>query len=281
MMWFRGATAILPTRSVETKFFSSSTSNFKTASRIGKGLTYHNRVDQFATVDTIKPNPNAIIRKKQLGRGHASGNGNKSGRGDKGFKARNSKSTPRIDFEGGQTSIIERFPMLGKRKRNNPDYMSLSMDLTKISINQIQNLIENGQLDVNNPITMKELINVESLNIKNGVLLTAKGLDQFNIKNLNIEVTKATKPIIDAIESNNGSIKIRYHSKEILDYYKNPNSYIIPPVDTPPLNPKLIALYTDEDHKGYLANGKDLNEKYANYISQWKEATNKITRQIN
>lgn len=59
--------------------------------------------------------------KKRVGRGRSSGKGKTSGRGMKGQRAR---SKVRIGFEGGQTSLIRRLPLLrgqGFRGRE-PDY---------------------------------------------------------------------------------------------------------------------------------------------------------------
>ena len=58
-----------------------------------------------------------IVRrsKKRLGRGHGSGKVKTSGRGTKGQKARD--DIPR-GFEGGQVSILRRFPLLRGKGRN-------------------------------------------------------------------------------------------------------------------------------------------------------------------
>jgi large subunit ribosomal protein L15 len=53
--------------------------------------------------------------KKRLGRGHGSGKVKTSGRGTKGQNARNSR--PR-SFEGGQSTLIKRLPLLRGKDRN-------------------------------------------------------------------------------------------------------------------------------------------------------------------
>jgi len=54
-------------------------------------------------------------RKKRLGRGHGSGKVKTSGRGTKGQKAR--RNIP-LGFEGGQSPLIKRLPLLRGKGRN-------------------------------------------------------------------------------------------------------------------------------------------------------------------
>src|SRR3989338_2717749 len=54
---------------------------------------------------------------KRLGRGHGSGRGKTAGRGTKGQKARGKM---KLEFEGGQGSIIRRLPLKRGKDRNHP-----------------------------------------------------------------------------------------------------------------------------------------------------------------
>ena len=67
-------------------------------------------------------------RKKRLGRGHGSGRGKTGGRGTKGQKARGGV---RLGFEGGQSSLIKRLPLLrgkGKNKQKTAKPYPLAVD---------------------------------------------------------------------------------------------------------------------------------------------------------
>lgn len=53
------------------------------------------------------------LQQKRVGRGQGSGYGGTSGRGHNGQKSRSGNGKPKAGFEGGQTSIINRFPKRG------------------------------------------------------------------------------------------------------------------------------------------------------------------------
>lgn len=221
----------------------------------------------FLTLHNLKASAGSDTRRKQVGRGHASGRGKRSGRGQKGFKAHSRKASPRVDFEGGQSTLIERFPMLGNRvRRSTPE-----MELSPMNLGVLQELLDSGKLDATKPITIKDLVNVDSLKVKEGVFLSAKGLQNFTATNIKIEVSKASKAAIEAIESQGGSVVARYHSTETIKYFKNPLDYAVPPVDTPPLNRNLVALYLDPERRGYLSSGSSYEDRYRNYISAWEK----------
>lgn len=57
-----------------------------------------------------------LKKRKRLGRGSA-GKGKTAGRGMKGFKARQSRSTPTPGFEGGQSGIIKALPKIGLQSK--------------------------------------------------------------------------------------------------------------------------------------------------------------------
>lgn len=58
------------------------------------------------------------VRKKRLGQGHGSGRGKTGGRGTKGQNARNSVKPW---FEGGQTPLMRRIPMLRGKGKNHSE----------------------------------------------------------------------------------------------------------------------------------------------------------------
>lgn len=62
--------------------------------------------------------PKIVVKSnRRLGRGAGSGRGKTSGRGTKGQKAR---EKIKIGFEGGQTALIRRLPLLRGKARNKP-----------------------------------------------------------------------------------------------------------------------------------------------------------------
>lgn len=77
------------------------------------------------TQNNLWDNPQAIKKKKRLGRGRASGRGKTSTRGHKGQGQRGTKRA--VGFEGGQTPLQKRLPKYGQRKTRMPfEYISLS-----------------------------------------------------------------------------------------------------------------------------------------------------------
>lgn len=69
-------------------------------------------------------------RKKRLGRGHGSGKVKTSGRGTKGQKARDGIH---IGFEGGQSQLIKRLPLLrGKGRNHSQSEKAFPLDVTKL-----------------------------------------------------------------------------------------------------------------------------------------------------
>ncbi len=60
-------------------------------------------------LNTLRPHPDSLQRKKRVARGTSSGHGKTGGRGNKGQKSR-SGGTKGPFFEGGQTPIYRRLP---------------------------------------------------------------------------------------------------------------------------------------------------------------------------
>jgi large subunit ribosomal protein L15 len=76
---------------------------------------------------SLKKNRGSTHRKKNVGRGNASGHGTYSTRGGKGQTARVGRK-PRLGFEGGQTPLYRRLPKLGGfRNPNRIEYQIVNL----------------------------------------------------------------------------------------------------------------------------------------------------------
>lgn len=148
-------------------------------------------------LNEIKDNEGAHKRRMRVGRGIGSGKGKTAGRGYKGQKSR---TGVRINgFEGGQMPIHRRLP---KRGFNSLDPISYA----EINVGAIQKAIDSGALDGKKAITHEALVDAGlTRNNVNGLKLLAKGAITAKIS---IEVTKASKAALVAVEKAGGSVKV-------------------------------------------------------------------------
>ena len=77
-------------------------------------------------LNTLKPAPGAIKKKKRLGRGQGSGRGGTSTRGHNGAKSRSGYSK-KIGFEGGQMPLQRRVPKFGFNSPNRVAYIAVNL----------------------------------------------------------------------------------------------------------------------------------------------------------
>jgi len=146
--------------------------------------THRNELLPF-TQNNIWDNPQAIKRKKRLGRGRASGKGKTSGHGHKGQGQRRGRR-PAVGFEGGQTPLQKRLPKYGRRPINQTPY-------TTISIKTILYFIKRGFLNPNEPITLKNLYEIKAIGVcKFGCKVLAMGAEELDFP-LHLEVSDITK----------------------------------------------------------------------------------------
>lgn len=202
---------------------------------------------------TISDNPGATKERKRLGRGRASGHGKTCGFGQKGQKARAGNSKPRLGFEGGQTPMKKRVPKRGFTNVH-------AYDLVPLRLNRVQRWIDLGRLDASKPITMKELIDSRCIHkIKDGVNLLGDGSDYLTSK-LDIEVTKATKNAIFAVENLDGKITTRYYNMLGLRALLRPETFFKIPKFASPVRKKDIDYYMNPDNRGYLSKQESTNQ---------------------
>jgi large subunit ribosomal protein L15 len=148
-------------------------------------------------LNEIKDNPGAHKRLMRLGRGIGSGKGKTCGRGGKGQTAR---TGVRINgFEGGQMPIHRRLP-----KRGFNSYKPTQ--LAEVNLGSIQKAIDAGTLDSKKPLNAEAFIEAGlARKAKHGVKLLGKG--ELKAK-VSIEVAKASKSAIEAVEKAGGSVKV-------------------------------------------------------------------------
>ena len=148
-------------------------------------------------LNNISDNEGATKNRKRVGRGIGSGTGKTAGSGHKGQKSRSGVSL--LGFEGGQMPLFRRLP---KRGFNNP----FSKDFSEINLSKLQIAIDAKRLDITQPITDASLLASGLVaRSKDGVKLLAQG--EIKVK-LDINVTRASKAAIAAVEKVGGSVTL-------------------------------------------------------------------------
>jgi len=148
-------------------------------------------------LNELTDNPGASKDRIRVGRGIGSGKGKTGGRGVKGQKARTGVAIK--GFEGGQMPLHRRLP---KRGFHNP----FSTDYNEVNIGRIQQAVDAGKLDVQNPVTLDALIAAGVVaKPRDGVKILGQG--EIKAK-LYFEVAAASKGAIAAIQGAGGTIKL-------------------------------------------------------------------------
>lgn len=103
-------------------------------------------------LSNLKPAEGATHSKKRLGRGEGSGRGaHSSTRGTKGQSSRSGSKNRPIWFEGGQTPLFQRVPKHGFNQE------PFRTDYSIANVRRLQRLIDEGQLDTDDPVTPEAL----------------------------------------------------------------------------------------------------------------------------
>lgn len=210
----------------------------------------------------LKPMEGAVKSYKRLGRGPAS-KGGKSGRGQKGQKARG--SVPRL-FEGGQTPMWKKLPIIGFKRPHARVY-------NEIKLEKIQDFWNNGRI----PLKEGDTLSIEKMKrygivsgtIKDGVKILSNGKENFKVP-LNIEASKASIPAIRTINKNGFKYTSVYHSKLGLTAHINPNRFYLKkgylPLQARPTHKRDIKYYSNPLKKGYLLEDRSiLLDRLENY----------------
>ena len=131
--------------------------------------------------------------RNRVGRGTSSGNGKTSGRGQKGQKSRSGGGV-RPGFEGGQTELFRRLPKRGFTNVNRKEYAILNLD----TLNRLGDGAE---------VTAETLVAAKIIkDVKSGIKVLANG--ELTVKNLKVNVAKASSAAKAAIEAAGGSVEL-------------------------------------------------------------------------
>lgn len=113
--------------------------------------------------------------------------------------------------------------------------------------------IKKNRLDATKLITMKDLYYCGALNkIKYGVKVLGKGAEQLQELGIpiHLEVTDASKTVIDAVKATGGSITAVHHTKKTLHRMLHPEAYSKPEAKIPMPKPYKVLKYEKMRDKG-------------------------------
>jgi large subunit ribosomal protein L15 len=143
---------------------------------------------------------NAGSRKSpiRVGRGIGSGKGKTAGRGGKGQTARTGVAIK--GFEGGQMPLHRRLPKRGFKNIFRKEYALVNLD-------RLQAAVEAGRLDPKQALVNAEILIAAGVigRVRDGVKLLAKG--EITTP-LTIEVTRASKAAVAAVEKSGGKVVV-------------------------------------------------------------------------
>ncbi|KAI9569110.1 ribosomal protein L15 [Boletus coccyginus] len=197
------------------------------------------------SLSNLKPASGSLHNQKRVGRGQGSGYGGTSGRGHKGQKARSGNGKPKAGFEGGQTTILKKFPKRGFVNPNHKTYAAVNLD-------RLQHWIDQGRLHSTpeKPITAKELLLSGCVhNVHDGIKLLGNGAE-FLKAAVHITPSRASKSAIKAIEASGGTVFCQYYNSLALrDCIKGRTDR----VSAAPTRRNDIIWYTQWRHRGYLS----------------------------
>ncbi|EEQ36789.1 hypothetical protein CLUG_00912 [Clavispora lusitaniae ATCC 42720] len=197
----------------------------------------------------------AVKGYKRLGRGPASGKGKTSGRGQKGQKARG--KVPHW-LEGGQTPYYKRFPIIGFKRSHRKIFHDVNLD-------RIQDFWDHGRI----PLKAGETLTIKAMRdcglltgtLKDGVKLLGNGSETYNVP-LNVEASRATSSVINAISKLGYTYTSVYHTKLGLQAHVDPDRFLLKkgyvPLQARPTHKRDIAYYSDPAHGGYLLKDRSL-----------------------
>jgi len=148
-------------------------------------------------LNEIRDNAGATQKKKRVARGPGSGKGKMAGRGIKGQKSRSGVALNA--YEGGQMPLYRRLPKRGFNKPNRKEW-------AVTNLGAIEAFIAAGKIDAAAEINEDVLVASGLIRRKlDGVRVLGKG---DVTRALNISVTGASKPAVEAVEKAGGSLKV-------------------------------------------------------------------------
>ncbi|KAH8117622.1 ribosomal protein L15 [Phellopilus nigrolimitatus] len=195
----------------------------------------------------LSPAHNSQKNQKRVGRGDGSGRGGTSGKGNKGQKARAGNGKPRLGFEGGQTSILKRFPKKGFTNFTEKTWAPINLD-------RLQHWIDQGRITSSpeKPITARELLLSGCVNnVHDGIKLLGdvSGSEQLKTA-IHIEPSRASQSAIKAVEKLGGTVFCKYYNAlSLRDCIKGRTDRI----DAAPSRRQDIEWYMNWRNRGYLS----------------------------
>ena len=136
--------------------------------------------------------------------------------------------------------------------------------MTVINLGDLQDCIDRKRLQTHHDeeskqpvvIRLKDLVDAgltTMSTVKHGIKLLAKGKERFRTP-IRVEVSRASKAAIDAIEAVGGDITTVHYTRVSLRALLKPHKFegkIFPRNALPP--PKLMTYYNDYNNRGYLS----------------------------
>lgn len=131
-------------------------------------------------------------------------------------------------FEGGQSTMSQRFPKRGFRTNR----FNTKKELDKINLGKIAYYLEKRVLDPSEPITIKLLHQKGILHkIKHGVKVLGMGSERFELiakrlgASITMEVSDATQAAVDSIKATGGSVFMKYRTQLLMRQYLLPHKF--------------------------------------------------------
>ncbi|KAF8558420.1 ribosomal protein L15 [Imleria badia] len=218
------------------------------------------------SLSNLRPATGSLHNQKRVGRGQGSGYGGTSGRGHKGQKARSGNGKPKAGFEGGQTTLLKKFPKKGFVNPNRKTYAAVNLD-------RLQHWIDQGRLHSTpeKPITAKELLLSGCVhNVHDGIKLLGNGAE-FLKAPVHITPSRASKSAIQAIEANGGTVFCQYYNSLALrDCIKDRTDR----VSAAPTRRNDIIWYTQWRNRGYLS--PQAVERMPLVSERWRELSKQL-----
>jgi large subunit ribosomal protein L15 len=131
--------------------------------------------------------------------------------------------------------------------------------MEELNLGKLQDWIDQGRLDPSQPITMKHLQDSNIVGkIKHGVKVLAKGSENFQTP-IKLEISRASKSAIDAIENKGGRVTTMYYNRLALRALLKPEKFdLMPRRARPP--PKIIPYYLNFENRGELSAEMQLSQ---------------------
>jgi large subunit ribosomal protein L15 len=149
-------------------------------------------------LNELKENNGATKGIMRIGRGIGSGKGKTGGRGGKGQTARSGVAIN--GFEGGQMPIHRRLPKRGFHNANRVEYSIMNLG-------ELQRAVDDKRIKAGDSLNEEKLVEIGLAKASiNGIKLLAKGV---LTAKLSIEVTKASKAAIEALEKAGGKVTVK------------------------------------------------------------------------